>query len=276
MNREEFLEKLEGLLSGLPDSEREEALLYYNDYFDDAGPENEAAVIEKLGSPVQVAESILYEMSVDGRNGAFTEQGYESKGSSRERYMPGALFVPPAAKQKAGTHSHQEGQNRYRDGGTWEDRDGGRNSRKRDDNRENDHSRNNGRRCFKDLNTGAKIGWIALICLVIIPFGIPLIGALGALILSVMITVGMFFVIWGILGVCLGLAGVAVAVTGAMILFGAPGSGMFAIGSGLILLALGILFVVFCVWLCTRVFPMFVRVVISFCRGLFGKGGRRV
>ncbi len=260
MNRKEFLEKLEGLLSGLPESEREEALMYYNDYFDDAGPENEAAVIEKLGSPGQVAESILYGMSVDGRDGVFTEQGYESKGSSRDRHVPGVLFMPPVTKQKDGKHRQAEGQSSY--GGS--DAEAGETGRK-----------NDGRRRFKDLSTGARIGWIALFCLVIIPLGIPLIGALGAVVLSVMATIGIFFVIWGILGLCFGIAGMAVVVTGAVIVFGVPGSGMFAIGAGLILLALGILFVAFCVWLCTRVLPLLIRAVVSFCRGLFGKGGRK-
>ena len=149
MNRKEFLEKLEGLLSGLPESEREEALMYYNDYFDDAGPENEAAVIEKLGSPGQVAESILYGMSVDGRDGVFTEQGYESKGSSRDRHVPGVLFMPPVTKQKDGKHRQAEGQRVM----------GAAMPRQVRPVQEND-----GRRRFKDLSTGARIGWIALFC----------------------------------------------------------------------------------------------------------------
>ena len=31
---------------------------YYNDYFDDAGSENEEKVIEELGSPAKLAETI--------------------------------------------------------------------------------------------------------------------------------------------------------------------------------------------------------------------------
>lgn len=38
--------------------EREEALQYYNDYFNDAGAENEQDVIQALGSPEKVAENI--------------------------------------------------------------------------------------------------------------------------------------------------------------------------------------------------------------------------
>lgn len=55
MSRWEFMRQLEELLSDISPSEKEEALQYYNDYFNDAGRENEASVIEALGSPEQVA-----------------------------------------------------------------------------------------------------------------------------------------------------------------------------------------------------------------------------
>ena len=58
MSRKEFMERLEKLLEDISDSEREEALQYYNDYFDDAGVENEAEVIRELVSPEQVAQKI--------------------------------------------------------------------------------------------------------------------------------------------------------------------------------------------------------------------------
>lgn len=58
MSRKEFMEQLEELLKDIPDNEREEALQYYNDYFDDAGAENEAEVIRDLGSPEQVAQKL--------------------------------------------------------------------------------------------------------------------------------------------------------------------------------------------------------------------------
>ena len=74
MNRTEFMNRLERLLWDIPESERREALQYYNDYFDDAGPENEARVIRELGSPAQVAKTIREGMS---ENGEYTEHGYE-------------------------------------------------------------------------------------------------------------------------------------------------------------------------------------------------------
>ena len=61
MNREEFLSQLERLLYDIPAQEREEALEYYNGYFDDAGKEKEAEVIQELGSPGKVA-AIVYDV----------------------------------------------------------------------------------------------------------------------------------------------------------------------------------------------------------------------
>lgn len=59
MNRQEFFRRLEYLLRGIPEHERMDALAYYNDYFDDAGVENEQKVINELGSPEAVAQIIL-------------------------------------------------------------------------------------------------------------------------------------------------------------------------------------------------------------------------
>lgn len=58
MDRKEFMRQLAVLLRDLPDNERMEAIRYYNDYFDEAGPENEAQVIRELGSPGKVAAQI--------------------------------------------------------------------------------------------------------------------------------------------------------------------------------------------------------------------------
>ena len=58
MNRKEFLAQLERLLWDIPVQEREEALEFYNSYFDDAGAENESSVIQELGSPGKVAAII--------------------------------------------------------------------------------------------------------------------------------------------------------------------------------------------------------------------------
>ncbi|MEL7654410.1 MAG: DUF1700 domain-containing protein [Bacillota bacterium] len=64
MNRSEFFIKLEQGLSKVSKEEREAALNYYNEYFDDAGEENEQMVIEELGSPAQIAVRIKADSAV--------------------------------------------------------------------------------------------------------------------------------------------------------------------------------------------------------------------
>lgn len=58
MNKSVFMKELEVLLSDLPQTEKEEALQYYVDYFEDAGVDQEEEVILMLGTPAQVAETI--------------------------------------------------------------------------------------------------------------------------------------------------------------------------------------------------------------------------
>ncbi len=76
MNRQEFMKRLEYLLRGIPASEREDALAYYNDYFDEAGAENEVRVIQELGSPEAVAENILAD--IQREQGQHERQTYSS------------------------------------------------------------------------------------------------------------------------------------------------------------------------------------------------------
>ena len=63
MTKYEFLGDLSRLLSDLPEEERTEAMEYYEDYFSDAGRENEAQVIKELGSPERIAAQIKGESS---------------------------------------------------------------------------------------------------------------------------------------------------------------------------------------------------------------------
>lgn len=58
MNRREFMNRLEQLLQGLSEDEKKDALQYYEDYFEDAGPACEQDVIRNLGSPDNVAKTI--------------------------------------------------------------------------------------------------------------------------------------------------------------------------------------------------------------------------
>lgn len=58
MTREEFLRRLDELLADVTQEERAEAIRFYEEYLDDAGPQQEAQVLEELGSPEKVAAII--------------------------------------------------------------------------------------------------------------------------------------------------------------------------------------------------------------------------
>lgn len=70
MTRTAFLAALEQLLAPLPEAERKDALSYYEDYLDAAGPENEARAIAELGNPEEVARKILDEQTPAGSSAA--------------------------------------------------------------------------------------------------------------------------------------------------------------------------------------------------------------
>ena len=66
MNRIEFIAELKVRLQKLPYDEINEAIEYYEEYFDDAGEENEQVVIAELVSPSAVAAQIIANFAVKG------------------------------------------------------------------------------------------------------------------------------------------------------------------------------------------------------------------
>jgi len=64
LNRTEFISQLKRQLRKLPFDEIKEAVDYYEQYFDDAGAENEQTVLLELGSPAAVASEIIAAFAV--------------------------------------------------------------------------------------------------------------------------------------------------------------------------------------------------------------------
>lgn len=85
MNRKEFMRQLELLLSDISEDERREALDYYESYFDEAGEEEEASVIQKLGSPGKVAAIIKADLRENGETDRdYTDNSYGTQGSEAQ------------------------------------------------------------------------------------------------------------------------------------------------------------------------------------------------
>ncbi|MEG0383951.1 DUF1700 domain-containing protein [Solibacillus cecembensis] len=64
MDKAGYLKSLRSKLHRLPAQEIDAALIYYEEYFDEAGEENEQQVIEQLGPPSQVAAQIVADFTI--------------------------------------------------------------------------------------------------------------------------------------------------------------------------------------------------------------------
>ena len=59
MTRKEYMEQLRKYLKRLPKEDYDNAIEYFSEYFDEAGPENEQQVMEELGEPKEAARELL-------------------------------------------------------------------------------------------------------------------------------------------------------------------------------------------------------------------------
>ena len=91
MDRAQCMRELENLLTDIPETEKREALEFYDNYFDDAGPENEVLVLRELGSPEKVAAIIKADLKGSEEQyeyGEYTEHGYEDPRTKEQGQMP--------------------------------------------------------------------------------------------------------------------------------------------------------------------------------------------
>ena len=94
MSRQEFLRRLEVLLSDIPESERREALEYYRNYFEDADPGMEEQIIKELGSPEKVAASIKKDLFGE-QSEAFEKQRRENRRLRNVLLVVALIFLSP-------------------------------------------------------------------------------------------------------------------------------------------------------------------------------------
>lgn len=93
MSRNDFIEELKKRLRKLPYDEIKEALDYYAEYFDDAGPENEQTVLAELGPPAAIASQIIATSAMRE-----ADSGKSAKKSWRSAWLVVlAVFASPIA-----------------------------------------------------------------------------------------------------------------------------------------------------------------------------------
>lgn len=236
MNRIEFLKELEDLLQGISVEERQDALAFYQNYFDDAGYENEAEVIRELGSPEKVAAIILTDTKTADDNAQFTESGFQDAQFDDEKNTP--------VTRGAARGSYTEGGAGAEQGRPW-------------------------------TNKWLKIILIVLVVIAACTIGGPIaIGVLAALFGLICAAFGIFLaLVVGSIALCI--AGVAIVIVGLTKLFVAFPVTLLLGGIGTLLFVVGLICTVGCIKLCVIVVPAMVRGIVYVCKLPFRNRERR-
>lgn len=103
MNRKEFLRKLQLELYKLPRHEIDDAIAYYNEYFEEAGPDQEQAVIKDLGSPSKIATQIKADYAVRQLESMESNRNRKAAGNAGDNYAAGGGNYGSGGTGGAGT-----------------------------------------------------------------------------------------------------------------------------------------------------------------------------
>lgn len=300
MNRADFMKNLAELLADVPLTEREEAIQYYNDYFDDAGAENEQSVIASLGTPEQLARTIKAGLA-DGENiGEFTEKGFsgyeqkssnevldlnrakaENGGGSAGKGSGNGSAGNPQGSQGYNVNQGSYGSQGYSGNqGSYGDRKYGSNqgaygsqgyngSQGSYYNQGGAYTKQN-----KKQMSGGTIAAIVILCILASPL---IIGVGGGLLGA---AIGIFGALFGIVvgaaaaAVSLIVVGICLFAYGVVLMFSLPLGGLCMIGGAMICLAIGLFFLWLTVMICGMLIPAIFKTIAKLFRGISNKGGR--
>ncbi len=308
MTKYEFLGDLSRLLKDLPEEERKQALHYYEDYFADAGEDNEQEVLNELGSPENIAELIKADSpdEITYGDGASTHataplQPYKAAGPEHSENVSGnasdvtpdstqndrsqsdnnwhSMTGDPSGNQQSNTGYTNSGASQNYASGTQQSNTGYTNAGASQNNtsgaKQSAGNRSSGLFSGMD-NTNLIIMIIVLVVTspiwgsVLLGIASFLLGLLGALvgIFASLILGGGGSAIGGI---------VAIAAGFIALLAGHAASGVLTIGVGCLLFSLGSAFCYLGVFLAIRLIPLLWRQLgrlWDWCRiKLFGKEG---
>ncbi|WP_125140182.1 HAAS signaling domain-containing protein [Clostridium transplantifaecale] len=304
MKKEEFLRQLEYLLQDIPEDDKRDAIDYYRDYLEEAGPEQEEAVLEEFGSPERIASVIRTDLLGGMESaGEFTDNGYDDRRFRTSAYpaVNDGKTAGSAEQDNGGQDGEQKknchsgsgstgnkqgyransGRNNYRQGSYGQAGYGQGSGRGTDGNGNYEKGSYAGKSQGNPSNDSKwwKYLLIALGILFIGPFALAAVfGAAGTatgfvVVLATVLLVLAILTIAGILG------GVAMVIAGIMQLFGGFWSGVMSIGLGLVFGGAGCLLLC-CSWLFYgRFLPWAVMGIVHFVEKLMhrdsGNSGRK-
>lgn len=254
MTRDEFMKELAYLLQDIQDEDKEDAVQYYRDYFDEAGPHREEEVINEFGSPERIASIIRADINGHLENGGeFTERGYQD-----ERFRdPGHEIAPrmdlPEEPGNAGSERNSENHS---------------NSRDRHDNRSSGSPQATAPRTSIVLKI---ILWGVLI-IVGLPIALGVGGGLLGLAAGVLGVLVALLISLALLTIAALIGGIALVPYGIVHMFANPLNGIMMSGTGLIFLGTGALCLALSLLFYGRFVPYVIRGIVNSLNRLFHRG----
>lgn len=253
MNKKLFLDELHRLLSDLPPEERNQAIKYYEDYFEDAGPENEQAILKELGSPQELANQIKATTQDDieyGQGSSFHRstaypEFYAQKEPSDSQNENNSAFKQTKDGFQQG---HQQAGNAFNNNG-YRQTDNGFNNN-------NYQQAATGYNSHYQQQSARKAVWIVLFALLAITIGLPCLSVLFGILLTIFsVIISIVLALFGT-GGGLMIGGIA-SFFGSFFMTTTSGIGaiLFAMGIGLVLFAIGALILWVGVLFCIRFLP---------------------
>lgn len=255
MNKKLFLDELHRLLSDLPPEERNQAIKYYEDYFEDAGPENEQAILKELGSPQELANQIKATTQDDieyGQGSSFHRSAaypefYAQKEPSDSQNENNSAFKQTKDGFQQG---HQQAGNGFNNNGYRQTGNGFNN------NNNNYQQAATGYNSHYQQQSARKAVWIVLFALLAITIGLPCLSVLFGILLTIFsVIISIVLALFGT-GGGLMIGGIA-SFFGSFFMTTTSGIGaiLFAMGIGLVLFAIGALILWVGVLFCIRFLP---------------------
>ena len=275
MTRDEFMKELAYLLQDIQDEDKDDAVQYYTDYFEEAGPDKEAEVIQELGSPERIAAIIRADIAGHLESGGeFTEQGYQDERFRDPGYAMAKRLDLPEEQESGGQGSGSRGQGYNREQNFDREQSF---DQKRGFNHGPEQTyteENNGTSNPPPPRTSKVIKLILWAVLIVVAFPVLLgvgggllglaAGGLGIL-TAVLVTLGAttFAVLLG---------GIVMLPYGVFHMFSHPLDGLMASGTGLILLGAGALCLALSVLFYGRFVPFVIRSIVNGLSRLLHRG----
>lgn len=251
MTKFEYMSELEGLLLDISIEERQAALKYYDDYFEDSDEDSVDAIIQKLGAPVKVAAIIKSDLYYDNNDrysagGEFTENGYVDKN----------IFNENSEKQEVVEY--------YQSDSNF-------------DNSTKEYTSDQSQKVKYETRENKKSSNLIIIILAVIfsPLILPLLLVLFSMVIAVVALIIGLFVALSAMVLAIGTVSVGLIVIGFLNIIVFPFGGMTFIGTGFILMAFAILCLIL-VKNIIKLIPKMFKGMYLFIKRIFGRRSMEV